>query len=249
LQLTWQTGLTEPVTTADAAFGPVERCVAVAPGSGPTPEAVVPTMPMHRWATQEQRGQCVTVFADGLAEAESKPGALSLTLVRAIGELSRGDLPERPGHAGWPSPTPGAQSLGRFDARVGLMVHDAGAGRAACISRAADALLLPLCGDTWRDLDAPHSPPHLAGPELHGAGLEASAVTMAQRGDGIIMRAVNLTTDTVQGHWMLPHDGPWVITRARLDETPLASPIQCGARVDFEAGPRAIVSLHVARAT
>ena len=249
LQLTWQTGCTDPITVADAAFGPVQRAVAVAPRRGAAPETVVPTMPMHRWATQEQLGQCATVFSDGLAEAESKPGELSLTLVRAIGELSRGDLPERPGHAGWPSPTPGAQSLGRFGARVGFMLHDAGAGRAACISRAADALLLPLCGETWRDLDAQQTPAHIAGPELHGVGLEASAVTVAQRADGIILRAVNLTTETVLGHWMLPHDGPWVITRARLDETPLAPPTRCGARVDFEAGPRAIVSLHVARAT
>ena len=247
LQLTWHTGFTDPVTVADAAFGPVERWVAVAPENGTTPETVVPTMPMHRWATQEQLGQCATVFSDGLAEAESKPGELSLTLVRAIGELSRGDLPERPGHAGWPSPTPGAQSLGRFDARVGLMLHDAGPGRAESISRAADALLLPLCGETWRDLDDRRTPTHLAGPELHGAGLEASAVTLAQRADGIILRAVNLAADTVHGHWVLPHDGPWVITRARLDETPLAPPTRCGARVDFEAGPREIVSLHVAR--
>ena len=249
LQFTWHTGFTDAVTVADAAFGPVERRVAVAPASGTTMETVVPTMPMHRWATQEQLGHCVTVFADGLAEAESKPGALSLTLVRAIGELSRGDLPERPGHAGWPAPTPGAQCLGRFTARVGLMLHDAGPGRAECISQAADALLVPLCGETWRDLEAPQTRSRIAGPELHGAGLEASAVTMAQRADGIIVRAVNLTTDTVQGHWMLPHDGPWVVTRVRLDETPLAPPTQGGARVNFEAGPRAIISLHVARAT
>jgi hypothetical protein len=128
-------------------------------------------------------------------------------------------------------------------------LHDAGLGRAACISRAADALLLPLCGETWRDLDAPQTPSLIAGPELHGAGLEASTVTMAQRADGIIVRAVNLTTDTVQGYWMLPHDGPWVVTRVRLDESPLAPPTQSGARINFEAGPRAIVSLHVARAT
>ncbi|QJR34762.1 glycosyl hydrolase-related protein [Gemmatimonas groenlandica] len=243
LQLKWRTGFSDPVTVADAAFGPVERHVARAPVD--SREAVVPTMPMHRWVTQAQLGDCVTLFADGLAEAESSPGALSITLLRAIGELSRAALPERPGHAGWPSPTPDAQSLGRFRARVGCMLHADDADRLGMVSRAADALLVPLCGETWRDLDPASTTTQIAGPQLHGAALEASAVTLAQRGDGIILRAVNLSAAVVQGHWQLPHDGPWMVTRCRLDETPLDSPVRRDARVAFTAGPREIVTLHL----
>ena len=258
LQLTWRTGFAHAITRADAAFGPVVRHVARAPDStetnanktGGMKETVVPTMPMHRWATQAHHGACVTLFADGLAEAESRPGALSITLVRAVGELSRADLPERPGHAGWPSPTPDAQCLGRFGARLGVMLHPDGPGVEQHVSRAADALLLPLVGGTWRDLEVAPAPAaaQRAGPALHGAGLEASAVTLAQHDDGIILRAVNLTGATVHGHWMLPHDGPWIVTRCRLDETPLDTAQPVGARIDFVAGPRAIVSLHVAAA-
>lgn len=244
LQMTWRTGFPEPITTADAAFGPVERNVPRA--AAHAREAVVPTMPMHRWATQAQHGQCVTLFADGLAEAESAPDALSITLVRAIGELSRGDLPERPGHAGWPAPTPESQSLGSFRARVGIMLHADGAHRLEMVSRAADALLVPLCGQTWRDLDPASTPAQIAGPQLHGAGLEASAVALAQRGDGIILRAINLTSEAVQGHWRLPHGGPWVVTRCRLDEAPLESPVRRDAHAAFTAGPREIVTLHIA---
>ncbi len=247
LQLTWRTGFTDPGTVADAAFGPVERRVAIAAASAR--ETVVPTMPMHRWATQAQHGRCVTLFADGLAEAESTPGALSLTLLRAIGELSRAGLPERPGHAGWPAPTPAAQSLGRFRARVGLMLHVDGPERAQTVSRAADSLLLPLCGESWRDLDVANAPTLMAGPELHGPGLEASAVTLAQRSDGIMLRAVNLTSEPVPGHWLLPHDGPWLVTHCRLDETPIDSPVVRDARIPFTAGPREIMTLHVAAVT
>jgi len=251
LRLVWRTGITDAITVADAAFGPVERFVVVANDSltANTRETVVPTMPMHRWATQSQHGQCVTLFADGLAEAESTAGALALTLVRAIGELSRADLPERPGHAGWPAPTPAAQSLGRFSARVGLMLHDDGEERAQTVSRAADSLLLPLCGETWRDLDARNTSTLTAGPELHGSGLEVSAVTLAQRSTGVILRAVNLTAESVAGHWLLPHDGPWLVTRCRLDETPLDSPTAHKSRIAFTAGPREIVTLHVAIAS
>lgn len=246
LRLTWRTDCTVPLTVADAAFGPVHRHVARAPAD--SRETVVPTMPMHRWVTQAQHGRCATLFADGLAEVESTDGALSITLVRAIGELSRADLPERPGHAGWPSPTPDAQSLGRFHARLGYMLHADGADRLERVSRAADALLLPLCGETWRDLDLASTPARIAGPQLHGAALEVSAVTLAQRGDGIILRALNLSNEGVQGVWRLPHDGPWLVTRCRLDETPLESPVRREAEVTFTAGPRDIVTLHIAAA-
>ena len=251
LQLVWRTGLEHAATVADAAFGPVARHLPRAPVNthGAPREAVVPTMPMHRWAMQSDGGYGVTVFADGLAEAESTPGALAVTLVRAISELSRADLPERPGHAGWPSPIPAAQCLGPFAARVGIMLHPDGPDVMQRNSRAADALLLPLIGETWRDLDLPNTASVLSGPQLVGAGLEASAVTLAQRSDGVILRAVNLTADIVSGQWILPHEGPWVITPCRLDETPCGAARPCGALVDFVAQPREIVTVHVAAAS
>jgi hypothetical protein len=78
--------------------------------------------------------------------------------------------------------------------------------------------------------------------------LEASAVTLAQRSDGVILRAVNLTDDIVSGRWILPHEGPWSITRCRLDETPCEAARSSGAQVDFVAGPREIVTVHIAAA-
>jgi len=40
--------------------------------------------------------------------------ACFVTVLRACGELSRIDLPERPGNAGWPTHTPEAQCIGPF---------------------------------------------------------------------------------------------------------------------------------------
>src|SRR6185295_1232363 len=49
----------------------------------------------------------------GFFEYELAPnGDLRMTLVRAVGQLSRADLATRPGHAGWPMPTPDAQCQG-----------------------------------------------------------------------------------------------------------------------------------------
>ena len=57
-----------------------------------------------------------TVIGKGLMEYEivGEPPAIALTLLRAVGDLSRNDLATRPsGHAGPPVATPAAQCIGR----------------------------------------------------------------------------------------------------------------------------------------
>jgi hypothetical protein len=52
-----------------------------------------------------------TVYRIGLAEYEADAnGDVAVTLVRAVGDLSRTDLPERPGHAGCRSDPRGADA-------------------------------------------------------------------------------------------------------------------------------------------
>lgn len=245
LQLRWRTGLHEAVTTADAAFGPVRRVVAVAPPH--SREAVVPTMPMHRWVAQTTDRDSTVLLADGLAEAASSADALSITLLRAIGELSRHDLPERPGHAGWPASTPNAQSIGRFRATLGFLcvAADSETERLRAIAGAVDELLLPLVGHTMRDLDVANSADILPGVELMGPACEMSAITLAQHHEGVVLRAVNRTASHTRGSWQLPNDGPWMVQRCRLDETPIGVAERCGAVIAFTAAPREIVTLLV----
>jgi alpha-mannosidase len=248
LQLVWQTDVHAGAVWADAAFGPVRREVAAAPAE--SSERVVPTMPLHRWAMQANAMFGATMIADGLAEAEVRDGRLALTLVRGIGALSRSTLPERPGHAGWPAPTPDAQSLGRFEARTALFVHGPMSDDTlARVRDVSDDVLLPLVGETWRDLDTATVPASLGGASLHGEAFEASAVTISQGDDrAVILRAVNLTARASHGAWQLPDGGPWEVTHCRLDETPVAEPVIMGAVVPLEAGPREVITLRVRRA-
>ena len=52
-------------------------------------------------------------LAPGFFEYEhTADGHFLVTLLRAVGQLSREDVATRPGHAGWPVPTPLAQCLG-----------------------------------------------------------------------------------------------------------------------------------------
>lgn len=246
LQLRWNTDVAGDTVHADAAFGPVPRTPIVAPDHARATEAVPPTMPLHRWVALSDGARGATLISDGLAEAEVSNGKLSVTLLRAIGELSRADLPERPGHAGWPCATPQSQSPGRFRARVGLLLHGAwSAPTLERIERSCDQMLLPLTGETWRDYAGAATT--ISGPTLIGEGLRASAVTLAADGQSLLLRVSNITDADASGWWMLPAAGPWHVTRCRLDETPLGDAQLCDAKIPLHLAPRALHTLLISR--
>ena len=238
------TGLAGATTLADAAFHPVVRVPLEIAPDDERMERVVPTAPLHRWVTRFTPTAGATVLSDGLAEYESLPeGVAAVTLLRAVGVLSRHDLPERPGHAGWPADTPAAQSLGPFAARLALALHgaDSPAQRDA-IERLADDVLLPMTGETLRS--NLREPTELAGLELAGDGLAFSAAAPAQRDGWIMLRCVNRRSERVHGRWTLARPLSEAV-RARLDETALGRLEVRGLSVEFDADPYEIVTVLV----
>jgi alpha-mannosidase len=244
LQFGVRTDIREPEVYADAAFGAVHREPLVVPKADKEMETPPPTAPLHRYVSLFDANCGATLFSDGLAEYELlHGGSVLVTLVRAVGELSRNDIPERPGHAGWPSPTPRAQSLGAYSARFALLLHGPRTRQVLDeIERAADDALLPLEGRTLRSALAVPAP--IAGVELVGTGLAFSALKESEDGDWVVARCVNLLDEPVDGCWRF--GAPVLEARyARLDETPL-EPLEVTAnRVSFRAGPRAVVTVVV----
>jgi alpha-mannosidase len=205
-------------------------------------EHVVPTAPLHRWIARFGQAAGATLFSDGLAEYESiEDGVVAVTLLRAVGQLSRADLPERPGHAGWPAHTPGAQSHGPFAARLALALHgpDSPAQRDE-IERLSDDVLLPITGVTLRSNLGDGG--ERLGLELQGEGLAFSAAAPAQREGWMMVRCVNHRGERARGRWTLPQPITEAMV-ARLDETPLTPLEVDGASVSFEAAPYEIVTL------
>jgi alpha-mannosidase len=227
---------------ADAAFGPVRRDPINVDAEDETVEHVPPTAPLHRYVSVFGESSSFTVFSDGLAEYEARSdGAVIVTLLRAVGELSKNDLPERPGHAGWPSHTPGAQGLGPFEASLAVMLHNARLPATIdAIERAADDVLLPLTGETLRSALA--VPPPTVGVELMGQGLGFSALKESEDGEWLVLRCVNLRDEEVAGAWRLPFDIREA-KLARLDETPAGDAGFTAREIRFKAGPRAIVTV------
>ncbi|HJR43532.1 MAG TPA: glycoside hydrolase family 38 C-terminal domain-containing protein [Gemmatimonadaceae bacterium] len=242
LRVVLATGIMGGVVHADAAFGPVHREPILASAGALRMETPPATAPLHRYVTLSDDARGVTVFSDGLAEYEATAdGDVAITLVRAVGELSRNDLPERPGHAGWPAPTPDAQSRGPFQARLAILPH--GPRTAAvidAIERTADDVLLPLAGTPFRSaLTLPSARPGIA---LEGEGLAFSACKESEDGEWLVLRCCNLLDRPARGRWRIGLPLREAVS-ARLDETPLAPLPLDGDAIELALPPRGIATV------
>jgi alpha-mannosidase len=244
LRLGFRTTIANADVWADAAFGPVRRVPLRLPEEDMREEVPPPTAPLHRYVSLFDGGRGATIFSDGLAEYEAtEQGDLFLTLVRAVGALSRSDLPERPGRAGWPAPTPKAQSIGPFAANFALLLHGPrNAESVDAVERAADDALLPLEGRTLRA--SRNESLESLGVELLGAGLAFSTLKESENGEWLVARCVNLLDAAVNGSWRFGLPIREAVT-ARLDETP-GEPLRVsGDVITFQAPARAVTTILV----
>jgi alpha-mannosidase len=123
LRMLFPTGAAEIASArADTAFDVVTRPARRDRPATIVNEAPVNSAPMLSVVDAGDDRAGATVIATGLHEyeivqvrsAKSEVSAVALTLIRAVGDLSRNDLATRPsGHAGPPVATPGAQCPGR----------------------------------------------------------------------------------------------------------------------------------------
>jgi alpha-mannosidase len=186
------------------------------------------------------------VLAPGFFEYElDRSGALTVTLLRAIGALSREDLPTRRGHAGWPVATPLAQCPGsdRLQLAIAPVTQ----------SDLEDGTVLP---ELWEDAFLPIQAvwlrqatalaPASIDISLEGDGLVFSGLKPAEGRAAMVLRCYNAGNKATAGAW---HFGTPVSSahRARADERQLHE-IRLGEGgrfVPFHAAPHEIVTIMV----
>lgn len=159
--------------------------------------------PMDRFVSISDGEMGLSILGEGLHEYEASPSdggtRLEVTLLRSVGWLSRGDLKHgRPvGNAGPALEAAEAQCLGPAEARLGLVLH-AGDWRRAGIPRRAQEFNVPLLAtQVVRPAGARSTPWALV--EASPADLHVTAIKRAERGDSVIVRAVNLGPARVTG--------------------------------------------------
>ncbi len=240
------TALKGTAAVAGAAFGTVARPPVVARPADYPLETPVRTAPAQRFVAVAEGRRGLALLAPGFFEYEWTPaGDLVLTLLRAVGELSRGDLPTRPGHAAWPTRTPLAQCPGPCRVELAVApVSQAEVEQGGALAALWEDMFLPLRGFWLRDAVAlAPAPLEVA---LEGAGLVVSAVKPAQAGSPMVLRCYNATSRKVAGAWRFG-DGVKSAHRVRADEREsLALVLEGrGQRVRFVAGPHEIVTILV----
>jgi 2-O-(6-phospho-alpha-D-mannosyl)-D-glycerate hydrolase len=127
---------------AECAFAVVHRGLTA---EGGTHEFGLPTFPSRRFVDASDGEQGLALVHDGLLEYEiiGDGRELALTLLRAVGYVSRTEPSLRPNPAGPADPVEGAQLPGLRRVSYAVMPHR-GDWRAADCYGAADAFLVPL---------------------------------------------------------------------------------------------------------
>ena len=137
---------------AGTALGSIRRKPQVIPEQPDGFERPVTTAPAHRYVAAGSGSRGLAILAPGFFEYEWSPAReISVTLLRAVGELSRDDLDERPGHAAWPQATPEAQELGRHTVNLALAPLSDGAPSPARLERMWEEAFLPVQGFFFRE--------------------------------------------------------------------------------------------------
>jgi alpha-mannosidase len=231
---------------AGAAFGALARAPVVAKPADYPRETPVATAPAHRFVAAAAGRRGLAVLAPGFFEYEwTAAGELVVTLLRAVGELSRASLPTRPGHAGWPAATPLAQCPGPSRVELAVVpVSQAEVERGDELPALWEDVFLPVRGFWLRD--AVELSPAPVDVVLEGAGLVLSAVKPAQQGSPMVLRCYNATDRQAAGAWRVG-DGVKSAHRVRADERESVALVLAGRgkTVRFTAEPHEIVTLLV----
>jgi mannosylglycerate hydrolase len=239
------TGVPGDVVVAGGPFGAIRRERRSFDAARYPRETPVSTAPAQRFVGSAGKLGGLAVLAPGFFEYEHEAGGdLLVTLLRCVGELSREDLPTRPGHAGWPTAAPGAQCRGRE--RIQLALAPVTAGQlervVPVVELWEDAFVPPRA--IWLRQATPLSPPAID-LGLEGEGLVFSSLKPAEgEGRRIVFRCYNATGESVEGRLLT--DSPLEsVERTRADERegrPLVLEDN-GTAVSFVAGPHEIVTL------
>jgi alpha-mannosidase len=162
----------------------------------------LPTFPSRRFVDASDGDAGIALVHDGLLEYEvvDDGHTVALTLLRAVGFLSRTDPQLRPNPAGPPDHLEGPQLQGTQRAEYAVMLHS-GDWRTADCYGAADAFLVPLertrvAGHT--DASRPRT-----GAALRVDGAEVSAVQRVP--GGLVVRVFRTASDA--GPVTIEHEG------------------------------------------
>src|SRR5207248_1496039 len=185
----------------------------------------------HDFVAVERHGRGLMVGADGLREysVHADGSAIGITLFRAVGFLSRGDLPERRGHAGPGIETPSAQCLGEMTFRY-CIVPLGGTTGLPQAARAIREFLSPAwlatgSGDalSWFSIDGD---PAVTLSAIRARSRDRIVVRLANPGDGVARATLRFARPVRASRPLDLREGDLELGNTGLDIVRTAPPLE-----------------------
>jgi mannosylglycerate hydrolase len=194
LRVLFPTGAMAVNSLAQSAFALERRSVQLPDGSDWI-EIPSPTMPTAGVVMVEGAG--LAVVGKGLNEYEvTMEGEIYLTLLRAVGWLSRNDLQTRKDHAGPPYETPEAQCLGRHVFEYAILPYGGGGDEAQAVLE-AQRFFQPPQGVEIEEARIKKGRGSFF--QIEPPGMIVSTLKLAESGEALILRVYNLLAKPVDG--------------------------------------------------
>ncbi|MDZ7307602.1 MAG: glycosyl hydrolase-related protein [candidate division KSB1 bacterium] len=210
-------------------------------------QAPAPTVPMQGFCAVEDQRRGLAVLVHGLYEYEamkSRGGVeLALTLLRAVGWLSRDDLTTRRGHAGPFYATPEAQCQGLQTFHYAIFPY-AGTAEKLNLANVAESYRVPLLEEQCSGAGG-NLPAQFSLLQCEPACLTITAIKRCEQRNTTIVRLYNASTERVRGQlaWGLPIAHAWRVNLAeeRLEEIAVLAK----SRVELDIPAWRIVTLEL----
>ncbi|MBG6212671.1 mannosylglycerate hydrolase [Cryobacterium sp. CAN_C3] len=239
--------------TADQHWCAITRPIGPALGKLPTErglEAEQGVAPVHSWASVGTGAGSVAVLTRGLPELQASDAdgsnVLAVTLLRAVGWMSRFDLRTRTTGAGPMLAVPEAQCQGLLTAHLAVIFGLGAEAGSLDLSLAAARHRVPLVAYALRPGATSPAARSTTGRAPRVAGALVSAwkpVDETTAGQGSVLRIGNPTPLTRTATVTLP-TGVLTVDRARIDETVLGDlPVAADGTLTVELGPFAVETL------
>lgn len=246
LRLHAPTSIASTTSLAGQAFHLAERPLKKSSGKDWI-QPPAPTSPMQRLCAVEDRRGGLAVLAQGLFEYEAlkeRNGVtLAVTLLRAVGWLSRPDLSTRPDNAGPQYVAPEAQCLGKHKFQYAFLPYSGGA-RTNNLASQSQAYRVPMLEEQCAGRNS-NQPAEYSLLQCEPEALVVTAIKKCEQRNTTIVRLYNASSERVKGKvvWGAPLTHAWRVNLAeeRLEEIPILAK----SRLDLDVPAWRIVTLEL----
>jgi len=200
VRVSFPVGVSANKSFAGGHFSVIERDIEI-PVKKNWIEPVSPTKNFHKFIDVNNGKHGLCIAARGLREYEilkkKNKRIIMLTLLRAVGWLSRDDLLTRKGHAGPPLPTPEAQCLGDYHFHYSIIPHGGDLFDSKCYQKAFQ-VCAPIISKSL-DKGEGTLPRDLSFVKIEPKELVISSIKKGENDEALIVRFYNISKKRVKG--------------------------------------------------